>query len=552
MTAQAQRPGGPGGPGAQRRRLSLQVVPTPRFRLPADPARPVVMFAAGSGVAPFLGFVAARARSAGGSGEDLLYLGARGPEAFVEHADLDAAAAAGRLRLHVAFSRADAAVRFDAEAGRHVVVPAPSGGRRRVDDVLRSPEHADRLWDLLRPRADGGGGAHVRVCGSATFSAAVLEALTDVARRGTGSERAAREFVRDLSAQGRLGQDVFTTYLGHAQQGPRVEVSELALRNTPEAGFWMAVDGRVHDVSELLHTHVGGPHVLRNHTGVDATAAYRTVLHHAHAEIDAQLGLYAVGHLRRLAFGGRWGVVLTEDGLRSLPLEELFTTWVRTVHLVVGMENALAADYSFTTTAATRGEDPRELTPFKAQFVVQAHRRFLVSHLDGFVDDDLRTLWQLTAGFCDPRADVREHDDRRAAAAAGEDHRLVRGCVAQVAAQVEGGRGSASTDALCRGWVRADAAALRALKEALLVGVRAFEEHEADVVERAGSQLLGAVRAALDVVDGYDARMAALSREHGFTEVPDGGAQGSAVPPVPPDRGVPGHGGPLGGLTSPR
>ena len=41
-------------------RLSLQIVSAPRFRLPADPARPVVMFAAGSGIAPFLGFVAAR------------------------------------------------------------------------------------------------------------------------------------------------------------------------------------------------------------------------------------------------------------------------------------------------------------------------------------------------------------------------------------------------------------------------------------------------------------------------------------------------------------
>src|SRR5262249_39100736 len=46
--------------GEGRHRLSLQIVSTPRFRLPADPARPVVMFAAGSGIAPFLGFVAAR------------------------------------------------------------------------------------------------------------------------------------------------------------------------------------------------------------------------------------------------------------------------------------------------------------------------------------------------------------------------------------------------------------------------------------------------------------------------------------------------------------
>ncbi len=87
------------------------------------------MFAAGSGIAPFLGFVAART----GPGENRLYLGIRTPEDFVEHADLDAAAAAGRLKLSVAFSRADAAIGFDGQ--RHVV---QAGQRRRVDDMIRA------------------------------------------------------------------------------------------------------------------------------------------------------------------------------------------------------------------------------------------------------------------------------------------------------------------------------------------------------------------------------------------------------------------------------
>jgi sulfite reductase (NADPH) flavoprotein alpha-component len=64
------------------------------------------------------------------------------------------------------------------------------------------------------------------------------------------------------------------------------------------------------------------------------------------------------------------------------------------------MENALAADFAFTGNTATRDEDPRELTPFKPQYVLEAHRRFLVSHLDGLLEDDLRKVWQLTVG-CD-------------------------------------------------------------------------------------------------------------------------------------------------------
>src|SRR5262249_22787845 len=195
-----------------RHRLSLQIVSTPRFRLPADPARPVVMFAAGSGIAPFLGFVAARTGSdkrrladpaqvpahderrladpaqvpahderrladpaqvpAHGErrladpaqvpahDENRLYLGIRTPEEVVARTELDAAAAAGRLKLSVAFSRADAAIGFDGR--RHVV---QAGQRRRVDDVIRA--EADALWELLRSTDEGGGGAFVYVCGSA-------------------------------------------------------------------------------------------------------------------------------------------------------------------------------------------------------------------------------------------------------------------------------------------------------------------------------------------------------------------------------------------------
>ncbi len=505
-----------------RQRLSLQIVSTPRFRLPADPARPVVMFAAGSGIAPFLGFVSART----GPGENLLYLGIRTPEEFVEHTGLDEAAAAGRLKFSVAFSRADAAVGFDGR--RHVV---QAGQRRRVDDVIRA--EADALWELLRSTDDGGRGAFVYVCGSARFAVSVLQALTGIVP-GDG-----REFLRQLVADGRLGEDVFTTYLGHAQQGPRFEVSDLAQHNTSDAGYWMAIGGAVFDVSEFLHLHIGGPDIVRNHVGLDATAAYRKVLHHAHAEIDAQLAMYQIGHLRRLRFGSRWGVVLTEDGLHALPLEELFRTWVRFVYLLVGMENALTADYGFTTLVTTLGEDPRELTPFKAQYVLESHRRFLVSYLDGLVHDDLRTLWQLTVGFCDPHQDIRSFDTDLAAMSARPDVGLVRHSVSAVKESLLAGDDFRRVTALCRVYAQVDVQLLRDLKTAVLEGIRAFELHEADVVEQAGATLLNAARETLAVVSAYYRRLAEQTRGQGIT------ADGAVEETIPADRGLPGHGGPL-------
>jgi sulfite reductase (NADPH) flavoprotein alpha-component len=516
-----------------RHRLSLQIVSTPRFRLPADAARPVVMFAAGSGIAPFLGFVAARTASGEhdpaqvpAQDENRLYLGIRTPDEFVRHTVLDAAAAVGRLKFSVAFSRANAAIGFDGQ--RHVV---QAGAPRRVDDVIRA--EADALWDLLRPTDEGGGGAFVYVCGSARFAASVLKALTEIVP-GDG-----REFLRQLVADGRLGEDVFTTYLGHAQQGPRFEVSDLVQRNTSDAGYWMAIGGAVFDVSEFLHLHIGGPHIIRNHVGLDATAAYRKVLHHAHAEIDSQLAMYQIGHLRRLQFGARWGVVLTEDGLHAMPLEELFRTWVRFVYLLVGMENALTADYGFTASVATSGEDPRELTPFKAQYVLEAHRRFLVSYLDGLVHEDLRTLWQLTVGFCDPHLDIRSFDTDLAALLARPDVELVRHSVPAAKELLLSGEDHPRVAALCRGYAHVDVQLLRDLKTAVLEGIRAFESHEADVVEQAGAALLDAARHALGAVSTYYQRLAQQTRGHRIT------ADGAVAETIPADRGLPGHGGPL-------
>jgi sulfite reductase (NADPH) flavoprotein alpha-component len=480
------------------------------------------MFAAGSGIAPFLGFVAART----GSGENRLYLGIRTPEEFAVQADLDAAAAAGRLKLNVAFSRADAAVSFDGQC--HVV---QSGHRRRVDDVIRA--EAETLWDLLRSTDEGGAGAFVYVCGTARFAVAVREALAGIVPGDGG------EFLRQLVADGRLGEDVFTTYLGHAQEGRRFEVSELATRNTPGAPYWMAIGGAVFDVSEFQHLHIGGAHIIRNHVGLDATAAYRKVLHHAHSEINAQLAMYEIGHLRRLDFGDRWGVVLTEDGLHAMTLEDLFRAWVRFAYLLVGMENALNADYAFTAMVTTLGEDARELTPFKAQYVIESHRRFLISYLDGLVHDDLRNLWQLTVGFCDPNLDIRSFDADLAATLARPEVALVRRSVGSVKELLLAAEDFGRVVAMCRLFARVDVQLLRELKSAVLEGIRAFEMHEADVVERAGATVLNAARQTLDVVSAYYQRLAEYTRGHGI-------AAGDAVEEViPADRGIPGHGGPL-------
>src|SRR5262249_43277963 len=81
------------------------------FRLPDDPAVPIIMIGPGTGLAPFRGFLQERAaRKAIGAtlGPAMLFFGCRHPDQDYLYADeLKALAADGITELFTAFSRAD-------------------------------------------------------------------------------------------------------------------------------------------------------------------------------------------------------------------------------------------------------------------------------------------------------------------------------------------------------------------------------------------------------------------------------------------------------------
>jgi cytochrome P450 / NADPH-cytochrome P450 reductase len=112
------------------------------FRLPVDPAAPIVMIGPGTGLAPFRGFLRERAalKAQGRTlGPAMLFFGCRHPEHDFIYADeLKEQADAGIVDLHVAFSRHD-------------------GKKTYVQDLLKA--EADRVRALIDQ------GAIVYVCG---------------------------------------------------------------------------------------------------------------------------------------------------------------------------------------------------------------------------------------------------------------------------------------------------------------------------------------------------------------------------------------------------
>ena len=158
------------------------------FRLPIDPAAPIVMIGPGTGLAPFRGFVRERAAlKAQGRplGPAMLFFGCRHPDQdFIYGGELKEHADAGVVDLHVAFSRLE-------------------GKKRYVQDLLR--EQSESLWPLIVQ------GAMVYVCGDGgRMEPDVKRALIALYRDKTGADAAAGDsWMAGLVADGRYVLDVW-------------------------------------------------------------------------------------------------------------------------------------------------------------------------------------------------------------------------------------------------------------------------------------------------------------------------------------------------------
>jgi cytochrome P450 / NADPH-cytochrome P450 reductase len=158
------------------------------FRLPDDPAVPIIMIGPGTGLAPFRGFLQERAaRKAKGAalGPAMLFFGCRHPEQDFIYADeLKAFAADGITELFTAFSRTD-------------------GPKTYVQHLVAAEK--DRLWQLTEQ------GAVIFVCGDGgKMEPDVKAALVAIYRERSGVDAAAgARWIEDMGASNRYVLDVW-------------------------------------------------------------------------------------------------------------------------------------------------------------------------------------------------------------------------------------------------------------------------------------------------------------------------------------------------------
>lgn len=484
--------------------IELKIVPAPRFHLPKDPACPVVMFASGSGIAPFSGFLTQRLAQ---SGENWLFFATRRPEELFYHRCFAPLLQAGKLELRVAFSASEQRLRFN---GEQLVLEA-GGKSGRLDQLMLEETNAQALWQLLRPSSEGGKGAFFYVCGSTSFARTIMDTLhTIIALHTSGieteREETARRFFYRLVGQRRYQQDIFTTYNPMKIDKQLIDASELVRHNNPENGYWVALEGKVYDLTEFMNLHPGGNRILIGNAGIDATQAYQAVRHHLNPEIKAQLGLIEIGAIRRLDFSEVWATSLGSQGLFHFSLEEAFEKWVRCLYLVTEMENSIENDFSFLESEVTVGETPGKVTPLKLQFLIEAHERIYSNYLKGLLDEELAEVWQITLGLLSPDLGVHYWQETLKMVRTSEEFEIVRQASLLFKKRLKAGQIEklATLGSLI---IEEDKRVFHELKEVLRRGVGVFETHEHLTIERGKEVLIATMLQVLLVMQQYNMRL---------------------------------------------
>ncbi|MCH9760035.1 MAG: cytochrome P450 [Actinomycetia bacterium] len=178
------------GTGAQ---IRARVDPARQaFRAGADPEKNVILVSAGTGVAPFRGFMGDRLaahRDGAPYAPALCFFGVRDPDVdYIFREQFNEAESLGIVRMRPAFSR------------------APQDDVRYVQDRIAAD--AEEVWALL---GDPAKDTHVFVCGDgAKMAPAVRRAFLDIYRARTGADEArAREWLATLVESDRYVEDVW-------------------------------------------------------------------------------------------------------------------------------------------------------------------------------------------------------------------------------------------------------------------------------------------------------------------------------------------------------
>jgi cytochrome b involved in lipid metabolism len=250
----------------------------------------------------------------------------------------------------------------------------------------------------------------------------------------------------------------------HGPGARSYRLSELMLHNDADHGHWVSVDGEVYDVDTFLGRHPGGPAILTNYAGRDATEAFHRL--HAHSAAASML-------LRRRHIGMLAGPASSDD--------PRFTAWAWLASAVVEMQNTLRQDHGLDRAVGPGRLPERPPSPYLLHRRADSYRRFLLHYLRPIGDAAAESLWPATvaAHACGPSGDWmrRQVDALWVGPAAADASALHEDLIARLVSESGSGRpgGLRRVDDAIRVLEAESARLLTSIKTLLRAGILALE-----------------------------------------------------------------------------
>ncbi len=372
-----------------------------RFQLPEDPRTPIIFFAGGTGISPFRAFLQERLRTPG-AGRSWLIWSVRDAQAFASADELLPALRCGSLDLNVCFTRDNLRVEWNAETG-FSMQPAPP---TRIDQLLRDPDVRAKLGRLIGVPGKSDAGASLYVCGKSGFARSILDSLEVVFAGLAEGNREAREqagkhALCQLMGNNRMFMEIHTDAPPAEQVARRIDISEVAEHNDRAQGHWMILDGTVYDLTRFIGLHPGGDRVIEAYAGLDGSHGYARA-HRDRPEVDAMREMYRLGSVRQLEFDEYTTEVMGPSGPYRVSCRTAHTAWVRALHLVIEMQNALRLDHSLENSVTTSAEAAHERGPYKLSRAAETHYRFLRYYKRVLEAETLPNVWRISGALFAP------------------------------------------------------------------------------------------------------------------------------------------------------
>lgn len=306
--------------------IHIQRSPARQFYLPKDSKTPILMFAAGTGISPFMGFIEARIASS--SGLNWLFFSTPTHTSFYYQDELGKAIAKDQLKLSVIFSRENInTAEFDRDE-KHFHFNKKYMGKH-VDTLIE--ENAEALAKLIQS------GAHIYVCGNNDFAKCVRKSIKSalLAHGGIDSEAKCESYLDSLIADQAYHYDTFTPAISEQAPSKPMFRSDVVYHNK-EDDCWMIINGCVYDLSRFVHEHPGGRKILHINAGVDASGDYNSAKHNENKQINALLMQHKVG-------------ILVDPKFQDAKTVEIYRKCILFLEGLLEMANTLSNSTTFTT-----------------------------------------------------------------------------------------------------------------------------------------------------------------------------------------------------------